>query len=502
MMSTRDVAAAALSDVVANQLSESHGSEVGESILPRTTNNVAAASIEAPFSMNAHSAPRDANASDATRPCSSNNSQDTATSPPTSDGLSSQSQESQTQLSQLTQYSSSAITKLPASQTTDTARLALSIATNAGQKRTYDGFTKPSNSSSSASPPIESFRGHSRNTSAVSTASSAVSSREVRSCYCLIGTDSNRLQLVSELRTRLSYAMTKVNKGWEGLPLDEVESLTSQTGSPASSTSTVHGRRNVYTSPRTTISNLQDPRDGSHYGIASVSSSQRDPILFTDGQPSRTYESFWREQSQRLSAVPSNLSSPASSQPALAPSADFTSAVRPGQNARRSETPKFSKPPTLAGQTASDLSQSSHFSAPSMPRTPNRASHVVDAILQTTPGQKSIQEREAIETLMFMGSPGNPSSLNHTFSPPTHASGQPSPLRAEFGTPLGTFQGRNSEFAGARSHGTPRGTLGARFSSHPLSGDDLDRMLDMPDDSSDDEIEIPITPRRLAAGRV
>src|SRR5277367_3428414 len=63
----------------------------------------------------------------------------------------------------------------------------------------------------------------------------------------------NGLQLVSELRTRLSYALIKVNKGWEDLPINEVESRTSQAGSPTSSTSTPQGRRTLITSPRTAI---------------------------------------------------------------------------------------------------------------------------------------------------------------------------------------------------------------------------------------------------------
>jgi hypothetical protein len=48
-------------------------------------------------------------------------------------------------------------------------------------------------------------------------------------------------QLSSELRTRLSYAMVKVKNGWQPKTIDEVESLASRKGSPASSTSSKTG---------------------------------------------------------------------------------------------------------------------------------------------------------------------------------------------------------------------------------------------------------------------
>jgi hypothetical protein len=121
--------------------------------------------------------------------------------------------------------------------------------------------------------------------------------------------------------------------------------------------------------------------------------------------------------------------------------------------------------------------------------------------LQRT-NQKSDQERDAIETLLFMSSPGNSNNMNHTFPPPGRASSQQSPLRAEFGAPLGGGEGRGLDFGPTRSVETSQG----RQPGHPATGlaksktDLYDIMLDEQDtDSSDGEIEIPITPRRLAA---
>jgi hypothetical protein len=301
------------------------------------------------------------------------------------------------------------------------------------------------------------------------------------------------------------------------LPIEEVESRTSQAGSPTSSTSTLQGRRNIVTSPRSAIASLQgQPRDLALYGNAAAAPvSQTETIAYAEAQRSRTYESFWREQSQRSSQTPVNLASSASRHPSLAPSADITSAARYTPNPRRSDTPRFTKPPTLIGQSTSDLGQNTQQSVgrhTPTPRTPNRNSSTVDAMLQTA-NQKSLQERDAIETLIFMSSPGNSNSLGNNFPPSGQISQQPSPLRAEFGAPLRGATGRNVEFTGIPSNVASEAgsaTPLARKRDHHGTGlaragdDDYDVMLDgMPDtDSSDDEIEIPITPRRLAASRI
>jgi hypothetical protein len=302
--------------------------------------------------------------------------------------------------------------------------------------------------------------------------------------------------------------MMKVNKGWESLPIDEVESLASHSGSPSSTTSTLHGHHTLITSPRTAIASIQSHVPVQQIGNqAAASSSQNDPILFGDSQPSRTYESFWREQNQRQSGLLSSMASPAPTNPSLAPSADITSAARQAVNSRRSYG--HPKPPRLEVRSTSDLSQSTHFSAGTgSPTTPGRPGGM-DSILQT-PTQKSIQERDAIETLLFMSSPGNSSNLKHTFPPPLSQAPVQSPLRAEFSTPNDGTQERRVGFSGVYS-----GTIGEAQLPRPprrhtpkhigiSRSDEIDKMLDQmaENESSEDEIEIPITPRRLATGRV
>jgi hypothetical protein len=178
MMSTHDVAVAALNEVASHQRSESR---VGDSAIPRSMGGGTATSIEASTSTSKN-APiadiRESNASFGFQSSSSNNSQTTvpdATTPPSSDGFSSQSQQSPSQPSQHSQPSA---TQLAHSRLADTAVLTPLVATSAGQKRTLDGHVKLSGSSSnsSASPPVGPLSVHSRN---ISSASSAISSREV-----------------------------------------------------------------------------------------------------------------------------------------------------------------------------------------------------------------------------------------------------------------------------------------------------------------------------------
>jgi hypothetical protein len=443
---------------------------------------------------------------------SSDNSQsttdghDTASTPPTStsDGFSSQSTSQDGPSSQLSQLSQLAAAQEPLGDSSS-ARPNISIIPTAGHKRTADGHVK------APSPDRPQLRGHSRNTSAVSSVSSAPSSKigEVRLGKFLRSTSTDHSQLSSELRTRLSYAMLKVNNGWQSNTIEEVESLASQAGSPTSSTSTLHGRRNLITSPRAAIANLQAHTSG----LVQVNHAHTgDFDLYPrNDQPSRTYESFWRDHSttsfpaQRLSTHAPRASPPLSK--ALAPPAD----IRPTPSSRRSDTPKFSKPPPIPGHGSN-----SPYHA-STPRTPHRGDVRENAVIQT-PTQKTIQEQDAIETLLFMSSPGNSGNMGHTFPPPPRIQGSPqqSPLRTEFNVPPRSAPGRRVEFERAATSGSGGSSEagGAEYRSK-IKGkavlrdqarrEAIDRLLDETGDSSSDEEELVLnyaSPRRLAAGRV
>lgn len=180
MTSAHDVATAVLNEVGIPHCSESR---VGESTLPASIEGATATSMEPYTTKIARNLElADGHAFTGFQSSSSNNSQTTVpdpTTPPTSDGFSSQSQPSPSRFPQLSQ---TAATQLPVSQQDGAALPQASIATNAGQKRTFDGYAKPpgTSSSSSGSPPLDLLSGHSRTISSVSAASSTVSSREVR----------------------------------------------------------------------------------------------------------------------------------------------------------------------------------------------------------------------------------------------------------------------------------------------------------------------------------
>lgn len=292
--------------------------------------------------------------------------------------------------------------------------------------------------------------------------------------------------------------MVKINKGWETLPIDEVESLASQQGSPGTSThSTAQGHRNITTSPRAVIAGIQGNRNEARQ------MPQGGALLYGDSQPSRTYESFWAQQGQK------NASS--TGHPLLGPPLDIN-LVRQSSNNRRLQNSQYGKPPLLQAQR-SDRSQNSQSSTGiPTPHTPSRST-LTDEMMKT-PTQKSLQEQDAIETLLFMSSPGNSSNMGHAFLPAHGTASQlQSPLRTEFGAPLRGAQGRRVEFTGIESQepsddGGSRpsssGTLGLRSGFRKLRDDEMNQLLDAVADpeSSDEDIEIPLTPRRLAAGRV
>ncbi|KAI0399351.1 hypothetical protein F4802DRAFT_590020 [Xylaria palmicola] len=294
------------------------------------------------------------------------------------------------------------------------------------RKRMADGLVKHSRHPSSASPVRT---GHSRNTSTVSVASTA-SSR--------IG------ELSAELKAKLSYAMVKVNNGWQSHSIDEVESLASRAASPTSSTSTLHGRHasSARASPRITLAGFRP-------NASNPLSTTTSPVA--QHPPSRTHEPIWRET---VSKIPST-TSPISQVPTLAPPAPIQPRQSLSTHPRRNSNARY---------TPAYLSHSHHTS----PHTPLQPSP-----LQSTPGQhtlrtpnvdpilfsppQNLREQEALETLLFMSSPGNSANLKHAF--PTHQTSQPrNGTRTTLPTSrLGQASELNSQGRRALPTGRPQG---------------------------------------------
>ncbi|TGO48391.1 hypothetical protein BOTNAR_0478g00090 [Botryotinia narcissicola] len=430
--------------------------------------------------------------------------QDAVFTPPASDEFSSQSTDQDGgPLSQLSQLSQLAAAQLPLECKTNTTPPKINITLNASQKRTADGHvkSKASNSTSPSPKGPSSVRSHTRNTSTVSNASS-VASR--------FG------ELSSELRTRLSYAMVKVNNGWESKSINEVETIASQAGSPTSSNSTLNNRRNLHTSPRTAIANIQGQGSRDVFGPRPTA----DFDLYTRTEPlSRTYESFWRDHSTANGAQSYrhnlyNSSSPQSK--SLAPPAD----IRPTPPSRRSDS-KFSKLPSIPRHSSANSHHSFNSSAPQTPSgtTHRRAEHNITSGHRPTREQEKREtlEQDAIEMLLSMGSPGNSQTIGPNITPPQLAKKSPrqSPLRTEFGqmtqnekAKMGPQNQRRVEFAeSVSSGGSDNGYQAASHRKLTMRNNlqsrrVTDRMLDEMEESSDEEVELPLPQGRRIPGRV
>lgn len=298
--------------------------------------------------------------------------------------------------------------------------------------------------------------------------------------------------------------MLKVNNGWQSNSIDEVESLASQAGSPTSSTSTIHGRRTLITSPRTNIASLQGQANTFPINTIVQAPTQDFDLYSRNDPPSRTYESFWRDHSTP-NPLPTQRSSHALSHKlSLQPPAD----IRPTPSSRRSHTPKFSEPPAIPGHGSN-----SSLNTPT-PRTPNGRAEYMEPKGIQTPTQKTIQEQDAMEALLFMSSPGNSGNMGHAFPPPARSqmSPQQSPLRTEFNMqpPLNRgAQGRRVELEKAATSTSTGSSEAGEYQGKAKVGSTrphaIDQLLDEMGDSSSDEEDIVLnysSPRRVTAGRV
>lgn len=214
------------------------------------------------------------------------------------------------------------------------------------------------------------------------------------------------IQLSNELRTRLSYAMVKVNNGWQSNSLEEVENMASQAASPVSSTSTVHRRQGSSASPRMPMS--KPP-------------SSSAPLPQTSGIQ------------RRKSHTPPNSGW---SKPSLAPPAPIQPSTlsAPHTNPRRNSHPH---------RTPGMLSHS-HSASPHTPGQPSTLHHgprsrvAGDPVLMSP--HQNVREQDAIETLLFMSSPGNSANLKYAFSPPSSsapAGGMSRPQATRHALPTG-----------------------------------------------------------------
>ncbi|KAJ6786613.1 hypothetical protein PWT90_08201 [Aphanocladium album] len=349
------------------------------------------------------------------------------------------------------------------------------------RKRMANGEVKARSRSNS---PI---KGHGRSVSAIS----------MNSAGSHIG------DMSADLKTRLAYAMMKVNHGWQSRSLDEVESLASQAASPVSSNSTLHRRQSSSTSPRPPPTSAAQV----HFALDPV-----EPRRKSHSPPGR------------------------SSKPGLAPPAPIQPSLsKQSSNSRRNPIPRH--PPALLTHSQSASAASNHS-----PR--QHADAGVGVVSSSQPvysPHQNVREQDAIETLLFMSSPGNSANLKHTFSPSVSPAPQQGPMSSsnsfrkglpgqrpaipqrrvgfdkspamgppgspmELDSPQQPYQSPNGWTPKRRANGASghlRGALslpsglgvGNGRARQTLRDEDIERILDhAADDSSDDE-EIQLPPR-------
>lgn len=325
----------------------------------------------------------------------------------------------------------------------------------ASKKRMADGVVKHTRDKSNVSP--RQMVGHSRNTSTVSVASTAGSRiGEVRfQSGRTVVRYANSSQLSAELKARLSYAMVKVNHGWQSHSIEQVETLASQAASPASTASTIHLRNGSSASPQLSTvshraSNNTTPATG--------------PQHHYSGRPG---DPQWRTSPQSTSR--DNSASPVKTSHGLAPPVSIQPSQHVG-NPRREANPR-QIPPFLSRHTSPGAGlHTSPYPAPGRHR-----SATTDAMLVSP--HTNVREQDAIESLLFMSSPGNSANLKHAF--PSSAS-QPLPSNhlAPQRTALPTSQprkslptGRPPHHARSQSHSHPHTQKRVVFDKSPSAMD-------------------------------
>lgn len=186
--------------------------------------------------------------------------------------------------------------------------------------------------------------------------------------------------------------MLKVNHGWQSRTIDEVENLASRSGSPASSNSTIPGAARSSASPQI---------HASHRPIqltvhSATSHSQAAPVA-------------WKVPTTSPGLVPPASRPP--SQPSLAPPVSIEPDL-PEPNSRRSANPKYT-PTFLSPRPPLDSPSTSGL--PSVNASPeNRNLRVAADPMVVSPAHDN-REKDAMEALLFMRSPGNSANMKNHF---------------------------------------------------------------------------------------
>ena len=210
--------------------------------------------------------------------------------------------------------------------------------------------------------------------------------------------------------------MVKVQKGWESKNINEVETLAAQRHASVSPTRGNEQRHNgqptkVSASPERPVFMYSNIR-------TQISPNRQSAQPREKPSPSRLSSSSSSLSEKLHISIEKHRSHPTSSKlggPSLAPPVDLSP-----RNPRRSNPPAF-EAPKLAGNGIKAMSNLSGSSVSSSATPPTGQRPLVQ-----TPSQQnaSAMEQDAIETLLFMSSPGN-----SQYRPPSQPRPPGSPLR-------------------------------------------------------------------------
>ena len=292
--------------------------------------------------------------------------------------------------------------------------------------------------------------------------------------------------------------MVKVQNGWQSHSLSELEDLAAQQD-PCKPT--ISDQRYLPTSTTTDIppSSRSDfmqtsphlgsvPRKDEHPSLAnSLSSPTR--ISYDRGeaghavqsdQVSGSYESFWRDHAASSTLRTSQQQNQTVYAPSLAPAPDILP-----RHARQRD-PANRQPPSLQIANMYPREGQPVSNYPSTP-SPKRISQI------RTPSQQAAVEKDAVESLIFMSSPGNA-----TYRAPAPILG--TPLRTGFASTLNEQPALSSPRHQIKGQASSQPSIKSR---KPLSDAELDRMLDRTPDtsSSDDEVSQQQIPRHHPSSR-
>lgn len=335
-------------------------------------------------------------------------------------------------------------------------------------KRMANGEVKPLESSLPTSPVESSQYGHSRNGSRMSRGSQ-------------IG------QLSNQLQTRLSYAMIKVQNGWQSHNISELESMTSTQASPISAVSDAHrlSERHLPTNlpadPSKFMQQSERTATAPNYPYLSPGNGATTSGHIYDNlqhanfdrnlrpiKVGAAYESFWRDHEASGTSGPIGVPTAG---PSLAPPADIFARAP-----RRSDVTKKQPPPLRTNNLDTN-------SAPITP-PPKRQSKI------RTPSQQAEVEKDAVESLLFMSSPGN--SGYHppgAFAQTTLRN--PFAYHADQTDSLGFSKPDEARGRGKEPGLSHSQHLQSTARKRPLSNAEIDKILDeMPDTSSSDDGEL------------